>query len=222
MSSVVNQGWRLIPMWVGPQAPCVKFTNKIPTGTAARSAGIAEADAALEAMQTLGLNTWLTPVYYDLEAYKTRGPDGSCPGTDADRQATMTATVQMFMSAWSYELNRNGFVAGLYSSLCSGILDESTVPTAPAFGLLPPDAVFIASWTGDPNLFGFQAVTTTPPAPPCPALPDTVWWSHKRIHQYQSGHDETWPPSTDPTKPNPDSVKLNVDTSIVDGPLAPP
>ncbi|HEX9466782.1 MAG TPA: DUF1906 domain-containing protein [Acidimicrobiia bacterium] len=222
VDAVVKQGWRLIPIWVGPQAPCVTFTNKIPTDATAISAGIAEADAAINAMQALGLTTWLTPIYYDLEAYKLRPSDNSCAVTDAQRQTTMTTAVRMFINGWTYELHRHGLLSGLYSSLCSAITDESTIPNVPDFGLNPPDAVWIASWSGVPNILGFSAVPTTPPAPSCPALPDTVWWNHKRIHQFQGGHDETWPPPQGLTIPNSQSVTINVDTSIVDGPLAPP
>jgi hypothetical protein len=217
VSAVVNQGWRIAPIWVGPQAPCVTFNHKIPAGPAARAAGIAEADAAVSAMSALGLSAWLTPVYYDLEAYKTRPSDGSCAVPDAQRQTIMTTTVQVFMAAWTEELNRHGFISGLYSSLCSGIIDESTVPRLPQFGAYPPDAVWIGAWSGQPNLFGFAAVPTTPPAAPCPALPDSVWWNHKRIHQFEGGHNEVWPPP-----PGAGGVTLNVDTSVVDGPLAPP
>ena len=222
VGAVVNQGWHLAPIWVGPQAPCVTFDNKIPTGVGARAAGIAEADAAVGAMRALGLSAWLTPIYYDLESYKTRPSDGSCAVPDGERQAIMTTTVQVFVAAWTEELNRYGFLSGLYSSLCSGILDESTVPRVPQFGAYPPDAVWIGAWSGNPNLFGFPAVATTPPAPSCPALPDSVWWNHARIHQYLGGHTETWPAPSVPNTPSSTSVTLNVDTSIVNGPLAPP
>jgi Domain of unknown function (DUF1906) len=222
VDAVVNQGWRLIPIWVGPQAPCVTFTNKIPTDATAIGAGVAEADGAINAMQDLGLTTWLTPVYYDLEAYKTRPSDRSCAVTDDQRQTTMTTAVQLFMSGWTYELNRHGFISGLYASLCSGIIDESTLVKVPDFGVYPPDAAWIAAWSGEPNLLGFPAVPTTPPAPSCPALPDTVWWNHDRIHQYQGAHNETWPTPQVLTLPGSQSVTINVDTSIVDGPLAPP
>jgi hypothetical protein len=222
VSAVVNQGWKLIPLWVGPQAPCVTFTKKIPTDATAIGAGIAEADAAMNAVSALGLSAWLTPIYYDLEAYKTRPSDASCAVTEAQRQTVMTTSVQSFVSAWTYELNRHGFISGLYASLCSGITDESTVPKVPQFGLYPPDAVWIAAWSGTPNLFGFPAVPTTPPSPSCPALPDTVWWNHDRIHQYQGGHNETWPRPLSSTVASSQGVTINVDSSIVDGPLAPP
>ena len=79
----------------------------------------------------------------------------------------------------------------------SGILDQVRAVQA---GDPPLDAIWIAAWNDTPNIFGF------PPS----VLPDTYWSLHQRLHQYKGGHTETW-----------GGVTLNIDTNVVDGPLAP-
>lgn len=184
VSTVTTQGWRLVPVWVGPQAPCGGFSQSISLDPATAAAqGRAEADGALAALGALGLR--FSPVYYDLEAYP-RG--GAC-----------SAAVQAFMTGWTMELAANGTPSGLYSSLCSGILDEAAVYGVPGFAV--PDAVWIAAWNGTPNIFGFTGSC---------ALADSLWPNHQRLHQYLGAHDETW-----------GGVTINVDTNAVDGPTGP-
>jgi hypothetical protein len=169
VTTVTGQGWKLLPIWVGPQAPCTTLgsTTKISSDpNVATAAGVAEATAAANAADALGFR-WLAPVYYDMEAYP-RG--GAC-----------TAAVISFVNGWVYGLNVRGYRAGFYSSLCSGILDVATVYGKPNFQKL--NAVWIAAWNNTPNIFGFGA--------PC-ALSDAMWWNHERVHQYTGGHDETY------------------------------
>ena len=64
----------------------------------------------------------------------------------------------------------------------------------------PTSPVWIAAWATPPNanLYGF------------PGLGDQYWAYHQRLHQYIGGHDETW-----------GGITLNIDTNVIDGPLAP-
>jgi Domain of unknown function (DUF1906) len=167
VSTVTGQGWRLLPIWVGPQASCTTLggTTKITADPGqAFAEGAAQGSAAANAAQGLGFG-WLAPVYYDMEAYP-RG--GQC-----------TASVQNFIGGWVQGLNARGYRAGFYSSLCSGILDEAAA-TGNA-SLTPLNAIWIAAWNDTPNIFGFGA--------PC-ALSDSLWINHQRVHQYAGGHDE--------------------------------
>ena len=53
-----DAGWRFIPTWVGPQAPCTDYRVKFSADVAAAFAqGRAEAVQALAVAQTLGLTT---------------------------------------------------------------------------------------------------------------------------------------------------------------------
>ncbi len=187
VSTVTGQGWKLLPIWVGPQATCTTLgsTTKIPGDPyGALVSGANEATAAANAADALGF-TWLAPVYFDLEAYP-RG--GDC-----------TAAVQSFVNGWTYGLNVRGYRAGVYSSLCSGILDLAAVYGNPQYQNL--NAVWIAAWNGTPNVFGFGA--------PC-TLSDAKWSNHQRVHQYSGGHNETY-----------GGVTINIDSNAVDGPTFP-
>lgn len=181
-------GWRIIPIWVGPQAPCshLQRVTKLPADEhLSWMAGYTEAAAAADRMDALGF-TWLAPVYYNMEAYP--------------RDAACARQVQAFADGWTDGLNRRGYLAGMYSSLCSGIVDLAAgVPTA----RYPVNAIWIAAWNDTPNIFGFDI-------PPCP-LKDYYWWNHQRLHQFKGGHDETW-----------GGVTINIDSNAVDGPTWPP
>ena len=178
------QGWGLLPLWVGPQAPCTPLggTTKIPADPFwAEIQGLVEGSAAGNAAAALGF-AWLDPVYFNMEAYP-RG--GSC-----------SVAVQRFSSGWVKALNDRGYLAGFYSSLCSGILDLAAVYDNPA--IRRQNAIWIAAWNDVPNIFFF--------GPPC-ALWNAMWANRQRVHQFQGGHDENW-----------GGVIINVDRNVVDGP----
>jgi hypothetical protein len=186
VSSVWSQGWKLLPIWVGPQAPCTTLggtTTLSYDPTTAFFQGVNEAQAAADAANNLGLG-WLATVYYDMEGY-TRG--GAC-----------SASVQSFADGWVRQLNRRGYLAGMYSSLCSGILDVAATVGDPTKVAL--NAVWIAAWNNTPNIYGFGS--------PC-ALSDTLWSNHQRVHQYIGSHNETY-----------GGITINIDTNAVDGPTS--
>jgi hypothetical protein len=168
IQSVIAQGWKLIPIWVGAQAPCSTLSSvtTLPSDSfGALIAGYNEGIAAADQMKSFGFG-WLAPVYYDMEAYP--------------RDPTCIAAVQSFSNGWTNALNKNGYFAGLYSSQCSGIVDIAAVyNTVP--NLL--NGVWIAAWNNTPNIFGFTGT--------CP-VSDSLWPNHQRLHQFIGGHDETW------------------------------
>ena len=111
INTVTGYGWRLLPIWVGAQAPCTPLSNTTKISydhNTATNQGILEGTAAADRAAALGFG-WLAPVYFDMEAYPS---GGAC--TDA---------VLAFTIGWTYALHQRGYLAGYYSSLCSGILD---------------------------------------------------------------------------------------------------
>jgi hypothetical protein len=185
ISSVKAQGWTLLPIWVGPQASCTTLggTSKISAdGSNAFFQGINEAVAATNAAKALGLG-WLAPIYYDMEGY-TRG--GAC-----------SESVKGFADGWVRQLNTQGYLGAMYSSLCSGILDVAAATSDTT--KVPLNAVWIAAWNNTPNIFGFGA--------PC-ALSDSLWSDHQRVHQYSGAHNESY-----------GGVTINIDSNAVDGPV---
>jgi hypothetical protein len=193
VSSVTTQGWSIIPIWVGPQAPCTTLgdVSKIDNDpNIAYNAGVSEAyNAAVRATQ-LGMSHG--PIYFDMEGY----PQGN---------TSCTLVVQQFAKGWAAGLHFFGHTAGLYSSLCSGIKDLAASPDA---GLM--DGIWPAAWpynpddtrysTYVPSLFGMTCGTVTTPS-------DTAWPTHQRLRQFRGGHNETW-----------GGVTINIDTDAVDGP----
>ncbi len=158
------QGWSLIPIYVGPQAPCVKGRGmSLMSAAKAAQQGAASADDAASAAAGLSL-AGNSPIYFDLEAFDEN--DQGC-----------VHTVEAFLDAWTTQLHSHGYLSGVYGSADSGMATlAGIVMSQPGFA--PPDAIWIAHWDR-------QAKTADG------SVPDTMWVYHQRIKQYQGGHKET-------------------------------
>src|SRR4029079_7491787 len=163
VNSVTAQGWRLIPTYVGAQAPCSAYSIRIDPNNAF-AWGVDAANDAANRAAIAGLPPGV-PLYFDMEAYNSA--DAGC-----------SLAVKQFIGGWVARLHERGFAAAFYSSLNSGIADMAKAVNE---GYPSLDAIWIAVWNDTPNIFGFGS-----------ALPDNLWAFHQRIHQYRGGHDETW------------------------------
>lgn len=134
VAAVRAMGWRLIPTYVGPQAPCARRRVRFPPEAAVLAGEFSAADA-VERARALGLPRH-TPIYLDLEAYDRR--DALC------RQAVLD-----FVDAWTKTLRALKFVSGLYSSVASGIRDIGS-----ATGISKPSVVWFAHWDEKPDPHG--------------------------------------------------------------------
>ena len=161
VGSVAAQGWSLIPVYVGSQAPCAGQKNmaKMQPAQAARQ-GAAEAADAADQAQAYGLAQG-SPVYFDLEAFKET--DQGC-----------AATVRTYLNAWTRELHARGFYSGVYGSAASGMV---MLAAAGGTSFAEPDAIWIARWDR-------QARTADD------SVPASMWSGRKRIKQYLGGHVE--------------------------------
>jgi hypothetical protein len=139
-------GWRFIPLYAGPQAAFGEL------GAPARQAGAAAFNAVDQA-RLLGFGPG-TPIYYDMEAYAPR-----------QRAAALT-----FLSVWSFQVRRLGYLAGVYSSSDSGVTD--LVKNYGGHRFATPDIIYDALWNG--------AATTSDPN-----IPAALWANHRRIHQFR-------------------------------------
>jgi Domain of unknown function (DUF1906) len=119
------------------------------------------------------------PIYEDMEAY---------PHT-----ASNTSAVLAFLAGWTTELHSQGYLSGVYASTGSGVAD---LVNNYGTGYSEPDDIWIAHWNG-------QQATSDP------SVPSSYWPSHRRVHQYEGGGNETW-----------DGVTLNIDHDYVDGATA--
>jgi len=137
INSILAQGWKLVPTWVGPQAPtssCSSCGKMSSTASTAAQQGINEANAAANAASALGLNS-PTVIYYDMEQY-----NGS------------SAAVQAFVNGWVQRLHQLGDKAGVYGSGSNAAADWAPIAN-------PPDAVWIANWNGNTSVFGLSGLS---------------------------------------------------------------
>jgi photosystem II stability/assembly factor-like uncharacterized protein len=164
---VAGQGWKFILTWVGPQAPCSVFREKMSSNTStARQQGRTEAAAAAAAASRIGF-LGNRVIYYDLEAY----------GSSATSECR--AAVAAFIRGWTERLHELGYLAGGYGSPVTSHIDEwaSNNP--------PPDFIWIAHWLTPAQYRADATVRSS-------YLSDSLWSNHQRIRQYAGGHNETW------------------------------
>jgi len=189
VSTQLKAGWRLLPITLGPQASC---SSRFPrygadetidpspddTYSAARHQGWAEAAKTVKAATALGLAQGST-LWYDLE------------GFDSTRTRCRESAL-WFLSAWTRNIQALGFKSGVYSSAGSGIkmLDDARIDRPTVFTL--PDYIWIARWDE-------VADTRTT------YISDDGWNPHRRVKQYQGGHNETW-----------GKVTINIDRNYLD------
>jgi hypothetical protein len=126
IKTVRRMGYRLIPTYVGMQAPCTTFHRRFTVRTAAR-AGAAAADGAFRRARALGIGR-AAPIYFDMEAYDSR--KGWC-----------RAAVLRFLHRWSRRMRVHRYSPGVYSSVASGIRDLGL-----ARGISKPSSIWFAHW----------------------------------------------------------------------------
>jgi Domain of unknown function (DUF1906)/Repeat of unknown function (DUF346) len=127
VSTQTAQGWHLVPIYVGLQAPCTNFNQRIDPANAAGQGRVAAEDAVVQA-GPLGIDTGST-VFFDMEAYAA---DTAC------RDAVLT-----FLSNWTTRLHELGYKSGVYSSANSGVRDLVSV-----YDSNHPDYIWFARWDG--------------------------------------------------------------------------
>lgn len=159
VQAVLGDGWRILPIYVGRQAPKACQTANF-EGMAADSAtsheqGRAAGADAVRAVGQLGIGPG-SPVYYDMEAYK--------PGCNA--------AVVAYLDGWTEVLHENGYVSGVYGSRSSTMWDLTRSVGNPGFDA--PDAVWISTNNGQATTFGLE-------------VPPDNLWTNARIHQYRLG-----------------------------------
>jgi uncharacterized protein YraI len=182
VTAVSRLKWRLLPVYKGLQPPCggKPADQKIIPAQAA-SQGTAAAGDAITRATALGLRPG-SAFYNDIENY-TR--------TDT----TCRTAVLAYLSGWTRELHRLGYVAGAYANLSSGAPDLSATYMSASYAR--PDALWIARYDGSSSLAGWAGV------------PASQWAVHQRAKQYRGTHNETY-----------GGVTLSIDNDSLDAPVA--
>ncbi|MEW2352808.1 DUF1906 domain-containing protein [Spirillospora sp. NPDC029432] len=136
--AVRKMGYRLIPTYVGLQAPCSRYRTHFTAKNAAKEGRKAAVDAVRKA-KALGVPE-RKPLYFDMEAYDSRKK--SC------RRAVLR-----FLENWSRKTASLGYVPAVYSSVTSAIRD-----LVRATDVLQPDAIWFAHWDGKKSLYNHPAI----------------------------------------------------------------
>ncbi|QGZ49996.1 MULTISPECIES: DUF1906 domain-containing protein [Streptomyces] len=166
VTSAETLGWRLLPLFVGSQAPCVFAEHKkdVPIGSAPWEQGTKEAGEAVRAARALGIAA-SSPLYLDMEAYRIT--DLRC-----------AATTLLFVRAWNREVRRLGYLPGFYSSADTGVRHMEQARKAGVKDL--PSVMWFARWQGAPALYAESV------------LHPLAWRERSRIHQYAGNVRESY------------------------------
>lgn len=172
-SAIQNQqGWGIMPLWFGLQSSCacyvskgqcVAFTNQINNNTTQAAAqGVAEAKAAINSAQTLGVSPAI--IYKDIENYYTSVCNSS-------QQSAAALAVRAYVGGWDQQMHTVG-LAGVYGNPAPASQDFTKASPI-------PDDVWVAKYTSPPQLT-IWALGTLADAP--------NWTNEQRIHQCR----KTW------------------------------
>ncbi len=157
VETVFADGWRLIPTYVGRQAPraCLKgsFVPMSGDSAVAKAQGVEAAVDAVAAMQDLGIGP-ANPIYYDMEAY---GPGCS-------------EAIIAFFDGWTEALHSAGYLSGIYGSRSSTMTDLTAAVGQQGFD--PPDAVWVSTTSGQPTFAELE-------------VPPDDLWPDARLNQYR-------------------------------------
>ena len=157
VSQIYADGWSIIPIYVGFQAPdqcaAARFEGLSADPAAARTQGLASAADAVDSVSRLGIGPG-NPIYYDMEAYR--------PGC--------AEAVLSFLDAWTEGVQSAGYVSGVYGSRSSTMWDLSRALGRPDFDA--PDAIWVSTGNGRPDNYGLE-------------IPSDDQWTNARIHQYR-------------------------------------
>jgi Domain of unknown function (DUF1906) len=156
VTQVAEMGWRFIPLWVGPQAPCTSIGGAVRINSAnATAQGRSQAASAVSTAAGFGYGKG-SPIYFDMEGYDNL--DSSC-----------SHAVLSFLSGWTQGLHKAGYLSGVYSSASSGMADLAS--QYHKSGYSEPNDMWFADWDRD-------AVVTNS------GLPSGDWPGYRRVHQF--------------------------------------
>ncbi|MDI3402670.1 glycoside hydrolase domain-containing protein [Streptomyces cavernicola] len=159
LRGVHGMGWRVLPLYVSSQPPCViaKNKKKVRIGSDPVAQGAAEGRDAVARARTFAIGEG-SPLYLDIESYDLRNK--KCLDTTLS-----------FVRAWNREVRAQGYITGFYSSADSGVKHMELARRAGVKDL--PEAIWFARWKGKPNLNRE------------PVFEPGAWYPNKRIHQYR-------------------------------------
>ena len=163
VTAVMAMGWRLVPIYLGLQAPCGTRRYKMST-TSSNREGVREADDAVAKAKALGILP-ASAIYNDMENYD-------------NTNAVCRSAVLHYLSAWTKELHLQRYLSGVYGHQNSAAPDLAAAYNSTSYAR--PDALWIARWDLNSSLTGW------------PTVPNTFWAVGQRGKQYRGDHTETY------------------------------
>jgi hypothetical protein len=141
ISSVEKMGWGILPLWVGPQAPCIADASSYWTidNSDTYSTGAYQADQAVAQANAQGITNGI--IYYDMEGYTPDG--GSC-----------SAAVESFLIQWTTELHAQGFASGLYGGMSAFQTDFLALSPE-------PDDIWVALWNANNTVWNLGTLSNS-------------------------------------------------------------
>ncbi|WP_405068282.1 DUF1906 domain-containing protein [Kribbella sp. NBC_01510] len=163
VTAVTAMGWRLVPIYLGLQAPCGTRRYKMSTTSSNRD-GVREADDAVAKAKALGILPG-SAMYNDMENYD-------------NTNAVCRSAVLHYLSAWTKEVHLQRYLSGVYGHQNSGAPDLAAAYNSTSYAR--PDALWIARWDLSSSLTGW------------PTVPNPFWAVGQRGKQYRGDHTETY------------------------------
>ncbi len=165
VTAVTAMGWRLVPIYLGLQAPCSFRTAAVKmSAISSNRQAVRDAADAVTKAKALGILPG-SAVYGDMEHYDNT--NSSC-----------RSAVLHYLSAWTRELHRQSYLSGVYAHQNSGAPDLAAAYNSSSYAR--PDALWIARWDGNTSLTGW------------PTVPNSFWAVGQRGKQYAGDHTETY------------------------------
>lgn len=165
--AVDRMGWKLLPLYVGSQSPCVESKSKrryAMNHTAPTRRGLREGRDAVAAAKKLGMAKH-SAVYLDMEHY--------------DNSSTRcAATTLRFIQGWNRAVSAAGYYPGFYSNSNSGIAHMEGARKAGRKNL--PKVLWFARWRTAASLNNDKYIERR------------AWQPHRRIHQYDGDVTRTY------------------------------
>jgi hypothetical protein len=112
-------------------------------------------------------------------------------------KSSCVTAVLTFLDAWDRQLQLSGYVSGVYSSAGSGVINLQNTSSVAGHPLAKPQAIWFALWDNAVNLTG------------SPYMTPAVWSASARSKQYAG-----------PRVVTVGGISLNIDSDLVDGPVA--
>ena len=214
VSAVSQEGWGILPIWTGLQAPC--GCNNPPSGahahdsypecrqltpaqlfsikpTEAEQQGEAQAQAPFNSIRSLGLDG--SVIYVDIENYDASARD--------DRNLSCGAATEAYVAGWTKRMHQDGGAgsAGVYGVLWDAS-PQSHGSQAQAIDFQGADSLFLARDDNRVTVWGLNHDTDS-------QLDDSLWPTRQRIHQFRGEAQESW-----------GGASLYIDSNVEDAPVA--